>query len=183
MRARPRARAFLLAAALGGACGRAEPPARPIPPPSDPSPPSGEAGAVLASLERTLCYGACPAYKVTVYADGSVEYVGERYVKLKGRHTGKIGAAEIAAIEAAFEEAKYFELRDAYEKMEVTDNPSVITSYRRGGLTKTVRHYHGDRSAPKSLNTLEDRFDEIVGTERWIGTLQERLEIFRRGDR
>src|ERR1700746_1609053 len=40
-----------------------------------------ELKALTISLERTGCYGSCPAYTVTIRGDGSVTYVGKNYGK------------------------------------------------------------------------------------------------------
>ena len=42
---------------------------------------------------------------------------------------------------------------------------------------KTVHHYHGDHSAPEALTKLEDRFDQIVDIQQWIGTPDERAKL------
>ena len=36
--------------------------------------------------------------------------------------------------------------------------------------TKTIKHYHGDFSAPEELTELEDKIDEIVNSEQWINS-------------
>jgi len=42
--------------------------------------------------------------------------------------------------------------------------PSAFTSLTIDGDKKTVRHYHGDLSAPKELTILENKIDEIVNS-------------------
>src|SRR5712691_7505714 len=37
---------------------------------------------VVITLERTMCYGTCPAYTLRITGDGSVEYEGMRYVRV-----------------------------------------------------------------------------------------------------
>ena len=39
---------------------------------------------VTILLDRTACYGTCPAYKVTIHGDGRVEYTGGRECKSEG---------------------------------------------------------------------------------------------------
>jgi hypothetical protein len=140
---------------------------------SNPAPPQ-KLDTVLASLERTVCYGTCPVYKLTIHADGRVDYHGEHFVKRKGDATGQLTHMHIAAIHAAFAHADYFKLADGYEHESVTDAPSAITSFTDGAVTKTVRHYLGDDKAPAELKKLEDQIDQIVGIAQWIGTDKER---------
>ncbi len=137
--------------------------------------------AVMASLERTMCYGTCPAYVVVVHEDGSVDYDGQQFVKLTGKHAERISPQQVQALREAFIAAQFDAFNDSYEHENVTDNPSAtLTFVGPGGATKTVRHYHGDRSAPPALTKLEDDFDRIVGTDQWIGTQEERDHLPRR---
>src|SRR5947209_8490280 len=52
--------------------------------------------APVATLERTGCYGECPVYRLTVSSDGSVVYVGTRWVKTLGKKQYKITDAQLA---------------------------------------------------------------------------------------
>ncbi|HKO51010.1 MAG TPA: DUF6438 domain-containing protein, partial [Polyangiaceae bacterium] len=134
-----------------------------------PHPPDSVPGATaIATLERTGCYGECPVYRLTVNNDGSVVYVGTRWVKVLGRQVYKISEAQLAELHAAFERANFSQLRD-YDKVESTDDDWAHLSYRRGGGFKRVRHYHGDNAAPAALGALEDEFDRIVDSGRLVG--------------
>ncbi len=134
-----------------------------------PHPPDQVAGATpTATLERTGCYGECPVYRLTVNSDGSVVYVGTRWVKVLGRQQYHLSETQLAELLAVFERSGFMQLRD-YDRVENTDDDWAHVSYRRGGLVKRVRHYHGDNSAPASLSALEDDFDRIVGSGRFVG--------------
>jgi hypothetical protein len=134
-----------------------------------PHPPDTVPGAMaIATLERTGCYGECPVYRLTVNSDGSVVYVGTRWVKVLGRQVYKVSEAQMTELQAAFEHANFSQLRD-YDKVESTDDDWAHISYRRGGGFKRVRHYHGDNAAPAALGALEDEFDRIVDSGRLVG--------------
>ena len=134
-----------------------------------PHPPDTVAGATaVATLERTGCYGECPVYRLTVNSDGTVVYVGTRWVKVVGRQEYKISDAQMLELQGAFDRANFNQLRD-YDKVESTDDDWALLSYRRGGGLKHVRHYHGDNAAPPTLGALEDEFDRIVDSGRFVG--------------
>jgi Domain of unknown function (DUF6438) len=167
-------RAVALALALAAACGA-----------KSPSAPLGNTGGapgggheLLATLERTACFGWCPIYKVTVYRDGAVEWNGDSFVKVKGQATGHLGPDDVAALEKLFVDNGYLALEDAYDDYSVTDMPSSITSYSVGGKTKTIHHYHGDQHAPDALRAVEDGIDRLVHTDQWLGTEDEREKQF-----
>jgi len=169
--------AFASALAFAAACGHKPPTGGGGTP--EPIGNTGDGAAVgphevMATLERTACYGTCPMYSLTVYRDGTVEYNGEQFVKTQGKATGQITPAEVTQLDDLFTNAHYFDLKDAYTDYDVTDNPSAKTSYSSGGKTKTIDHYYGDSDAPEVLSTIEDGIDKIVHVEQFIGTEQER---------
>ena len=121
------------------------------------------------TLERTPCYGPCPAYRVAVLGTGEVEYFGEAHVDKAGRHTWRISRRRLDRLAKAFEEAGYFRLEYDYTSREFTDAPRCLTSIEyEDGSFKSVDHYHGDSEAPGALTELEDEIDRITGTERYI---------------
>ena len=136
---------------------------------------------LLASIERTACFGWCPIYKLTVYRDGAVEYEGEDYVKVKGKANGRLAPEELTALDDLFQKAGYLAMHDKYTDYSVTDMPSVNTSYSAGGQIKKIEHYLGDDHAPKELGTVEEGIDRIVHVEQWIGTEDERDKLSHHG--
>lgn len=138
---------------------------------------------VLASLERTACYGLCPVYVVTVFDDGRVEYEGKDFVKTKGKVTSKLDASKLDALRSAFKDTDFFSLGDySYNpKTDPTDGPGASLYYASGGRAHAVQHYSGSHAAPDSLGKLEDTIDSLVGVEALTGTDAERLELSRQG--
>ncbi len=134
-----------------------------------PHPPDLIPGATpLATLERTGCYGECPVYRLTVNTDGSVVYVGTRWVKVIGRREYKISPSRLEDLQNAFERANFMMLRD-YDHVEGTDDDWAHVSLGHAGRIKRVRHYHGDNAAPPALNALEDEFDRITDSGQFVG--------------
>lgn len=137
--------------------------------PDQPHPPDTVAGATaVATLERTGCYGECPVYRLTVNSDGTVVYIGTRYVKVPGRQEYKLSPIQLLELESAFGRANFAQLKD-YDRVENTDDDWALIGFRRGNGLKRVRHYHGDNSAPAALTALEDEFDRIVDSGRFVG--------------
>ena len=151
--------------------------------PSDGQPPtpevSGEPAAeqetdAVITLERTVCFGFCPVYMLTIYSDGRVEFNGQQNVKITGKQISQLTPEQVKELLDLFEKANYFELEDEYTAP-VTDLPSTITSLTLGGQYKSIRNYGGclDGSpvpAPSALCELETRIDEVANTTQWIGT-------------
>jgi (2Fe-2S) ferredoxin len=128
-----------------------------------------EVNDVRLTLERTACFGVCPVYTVTIYADGTVIYEGTNFVDITGKQTANIGPETVDRIVAIFAEAGYFTWEDEYTQMLVTDLPSAITSVTHEGETKRIVRYEGDDTAPIELPYLERWIDEIASTSQWVG--------------
>lgn len=130
----------------------------------------------LITLERTVCYGTCPSYKLTISADGSVLFEGLRFVKKVGTVESTISQEALRALIERFEKINYFHLRNRYEDSgdgcegAVSDGPSAITSIRINGKSKSVRHYYGCRGIDvlAELTKLEQAIDDAVNTAQWL---------------
>ena len=134
------------------------------------------AAVPVITLERSVCYGTCPAYKLTIFDDGKVIYVGKEFVKQKGKAEGRITKAELDELVREFERINYFSLDDYYTDGPKncpeywTDHPSAVTSLSWKGKTKKIDHYHGCHGLPvlEQLTNLEKKIDEVVNSKRWI---------------
>lgn len=128
------------------------------------------------TLERTVCYGMCPSYKLTISADGAVVFEGRRFVKKVGTAESTISQEGLRELIERFDKINYFSLRDRYEDLGdgckdwSTDGPSANTSITINGKTKSVRHYYGCRGidAVEDLTILEQAIDDAVNTAQWI---------------
>jgi len=132
------------------------------------------------TLERTICFGTCPAYKLTISADGAVVFTGDEYVRVKGIVHSNINKDQLKQLISEFTKTQYFSLKDSYISEEDgcpevwTDSPTITTSIRINGQYKSIVHYlgcqenNGESVFPKELTDLEDKIDEIIGTRKWI---------------
>ncbi|HWW15096.1 MAG TPA: DUF6438 domain-containing protein [Candidatus Dormibacteraeota bacterium] len=128
---------------------------------------------VVITLERTTCFGTCPAYKLTIHGDGSLVYEGRKFVRVDGSRTATIDKAAVADLVQAFTDAGYFEFKDHYNSIQnpdgtqtmVSDLPTTYTSLALHGRHKVVEDYIG---APKELRDLEKKIDEATNSRRWI---------------
>lgn len=120
------------------------------------------------TLERTTCFGSCPAYRVEIGGDGSVAYQGRGYVVVTGEHHDHISKDSLRQILEAFRKADYFSLRDKYI-YGVTDNPTTTTSISFDGQQKSVIDYVGEEAGmPHAVVEVEETIDRVAGTARWV---------------
>ena len=112
----------------------------------------------LIRLERTRCFGTCPAYSVTIDARGTVSFDGTWGVRVTGRQVASIDPRLVSGILEAAERIHFYDLRDRYT-MDVTDLPTTFVTITSGGRTKRVEDYIGP---PDGLRELEEQIDNAA---------------------
>src|ERR1700732_4053120 len=125
-------------------------------------------------LERTGCYGTCPAYSVTIHGDGRIEYNGKSHVKETGTRDGRIEVDKIRELASQFPKIKFWGITADYSEAKCrgrmcTDMATVVTEISIKGVTHRVNHYYGCGRAPKSLFDLESAIDKSANSEQWTG--------------
>jgi hypothetical protein len=147
---------------------------RPVfpPPPVDPMPEDAR-----ISLSRTACLGDCPVYEVVLRANGDVVWLGGRDVAVEAPAVRTIPREAFAALwrivaSAPFEDlpADAPRLGDEFCPSHATCMPSAIVVVEGAGLRRRVEDYHGctGHELLEAFRVLEDRIDEVAGTDRWI---------------
>ena len=110
----------------------------------------------VARIQRTPCFGRCPIYTLTVFADGSVIYHAEKWVEKEGDFQAQADPAKFQNLLARAKEIGYFDFNNEYDSESVTDLPSTITTLRNGDqLKQVINRYQG----PESLSEFENYFD------------------------
>lgn len=167
-------RLVLFALALAAGCTTAR---------SDAAGPSGPAVAApvaagpVVMLERTVCYGTCPAYTVSATADGRVVFEGREHVARAGRHEARVAPAVVAGLvarAAAIGHAGYpasLTGTDVCDTL-LSDNPAAITTVRSAAGTSVVARDGGCMGfrGQAELTAFEDAIDTALGTAAFLGT-------------
>ncbi len=121
------------------------------------------AGSGVISMQRTVCFGMCPDYTVTIHEDGLVEYEGRQFVRTKGHKSWHVPVADAQALFARFAADKFTTLSVPQScPIIATDNPTTTTTLWQHGARHTVDHYHGNGCAPKVLDVLEKAVDDAA---------------------
>jgi hypothetical protein len=134
---------------------------------------------VVVQMTRTMCFGSCPAYTLTIYDDGRLHYEGQAYVITMGGRDGKLTDAELANVRGAFDRTNFFSQHDTSEEDPgaATDAPRTNIYFNDGTRSKYLRTYWGSPHASVVVADIAKRIDEIVGIEQYIGTEAERKKI------
>ena len=121
-------------------------------------------GITELGIERTLCFGTCPAYTFIVKSDGTFRYVGEKYAQRQGAFTGTIPTYSFHRLARFIKDSGYMELSDTYDR-QITDNPTVFTMVVMDGKQKVVSDYAG--AGPSKLWAIEKLIDDLMVEAHW----------------
>ncbi len=117
------------------------------------------------TLERGSCYEICPEYSLTLSGNGTVIYDGKKGVREIGIRYGTINISAFNRLLDQFEKAGFFRMKSEYTECYTaycffTDQPYVTLTIREGNRITQVKHYTGNKDAPKILTDLEDAVDK-----------------------
>ena len=113
---------------------------------------------LVASIERTMCFGKCPAYKMEIYGDGKIVYEGLRDVENIGKYTAKTTTDKINELLAKAKEIGYMDFNDSYENKAVTDLPSTTTVILLNGVSKQIYTRY---DTPEKLRNFQKFFEDL----------------------
>ena len=122
-----------------------------------------EAAPVLV-FQRTPCFGRCPVYTATIYADGRVEYDGQRYVPLLGKHTLTLPVTKVNALLAEAKRINFSSLQERYVG-NTSDLPATVITVQPVG--QPAHAVFAAEDIPASLqgyiNYLKGQLDPLAG--------------------
>jgi len=125
------------------------------------------------SLEmwRSTCQIGCPVYTVTIRGSGTVDYVGEQFVRVRGPERSFLSQEQIHTILEGFDRADFFSLEDkAFAWGYHTSWVGVKITI--DGKTKEVRSdmYHVGSKSGSQAKFVEAAaaIDKVVGTDQWV---------------
>jgi hypothetical protein len=133
-------------------------------------------------LERTLCFGTCPAYRLSLAADGRVSFASRNPGDTSRVASDRIAPAGIRWLATEAVRIGFYSLPPVIADDRrlcrdlATDQPTVtLTLFRSAGASR-VEDYHGCVNAPDhspvarvtALRELEVRVDSVAGSQRWV---------------
>jgi len=133
-------------------------------------------------LERSRCFGFCPAYRLSLRADGSVTFASRNPGDTARTATDSISPEQLGQLVQEAERIGFFELPPDILKdstlcpVAATDHPSATVTIFRADSAHRVVDYLGcrfasDASATERLEALrhfESAIDSVAQSERWV---------------
>ncbi len=124
-------------------------------------------------MSRGPCHGICPVYYLEIDWDGKVIYRGYKHVNVTGEKTSSISPEKVKGLVNEFYDSGYFNLKDKYDQIQITDQPTVSTSININGKFKSVYDYLGTSqlSELQKLRDLENMIDQVTNSSRRVQSL------------
>ena len=110
------------------------------------------------TLERTPCYGTCPAYTLTLNADGTAAYLGRLHVSRLGAYQGTFSNQALQRLVPLLDRWDFWKMKSRYESL-ATDLPSQTVTIETNRGKKSVYNY--GMGSPASLRELHAWIDAV----------------------
>ena len=125
--------------------------------------PSRQTEPVLV-FQRTPCFGRCPTYTATIFADGRVAYDGQRYVPLLGKHTLSLPPTTVTKLLAEARQIHFEQLQERYAG-NTSDLPATIITVRQPGAAAKAVYAMEDIPANLQgyIDYLKAKLDPLAG--------------------
>jgi hypothetical protein len=121
-----------------------------------------EESIAAVTLRRGPCFGSCPVYEVTLAADGTATWNGERFVDRLGHHRGQVALNEFGKLTRFIGRAGFVGWENEYVS-NVTDLPNYFLTVVTDEQAKTVRQYGVDEPADFwVIATLVDHLADAI---------------------
>lgn len=132
----------------------------------------------IIEFERIFgeCLGKCPAYQVSIFGNGKIEFTGNKNTRVIGKAYSNLSDADLQYLIEVFEKSKFIDFSDKYvrgencSKVVLSDGEYIRIQYKNRETTKEMLHYSGCRGTDffDKLELLENEIDRIANTKRWI---------------
>jgi hypothetical protein len=133
-------------------------------------------------LERSMCYGTCPAYRLRLSDSGEVRFESRNPGDEGRRITDTIAASTFPALISRARSVGFFDLPSKIAGDSVlchnfaTDHATVVVTVFTKAQTKRVEDYHGcfetveheTLPAITRLRAFEVEIDSALGSSRWV---------------
>lgn len=117
----------------------------------------------VVSMSMGPCYGNCPVYSLTVYNNGIVAYVGERFTDKRGTYIRDIGRKALKKLKQELVAANLWEFPSAF-KSQIPDLATVTIEYFADGRSKVIR---GKDGRPPQVLKIQELLEQIANEGEW----------------
>jgi len=121
---------------------------------------------LLASIEKTACYGSCPVFEIKYYSDGRISYHGKLHTKRTGLYEAWADEDFKRSLQQLARKYNYFNFEEEYpvSGREIADLPSTITFLSIDDRQKRVTNNY---ESPLPLREFEKELEALFEQQKW----------------
>ena len=109
-----------------------------------------------------------PDYQLMVFGDGTVVFEGRRETTVQGFKITSVSEGTLRQLLSEFESVGFSSMTD-FDKGKMSDAASARTTLDWQGKRNSVYHYFGNSMPDEKITQLENKIDELIQTEKWVG--------------
>jgi len=111
-------------------------------------------------LTRTVCFGTCPDFTLTVDATGKLEWEGRNFVRTVGKATRQLTPEQLTALVEIARKIQAGTYAEKYDEPMLQDVPSFTVECRvKGKESRTMGRYQ----TPQALIDLVEEAEKVMG--------------------
>ena len=108
-------------------------------------------------MERTACFGRCPAYLIELFPDGKVRYTSRSFTEYEGIYEKNVGSAKTLEIIGEFKKLRVDTCSDNYESL-IQDLPGLVYYFKFGEKEKRI---YNANFGPTYFRVMADKIDQF----------------------
>ncbi len=124
---------------------------------------SANSAIQFIAMERTACFGTCPAYRLEIYKDGLVKYDGWSSVEYDGLYQKQFDPVKVAALYKEFEQYPVDTCAEMYESL-IQDLPGINFYFTYKGREQKIINAHFGPGYLMQLANEADSFSKVDNT-------------------
>jgi hypothetical protein len=123
--------------------------------------------SVVISMQQMGCEGKCPAYRLTIHGDGTLEYEGLAFVSAMGKRTSRISPEAVDDLVHQFKAANFFSALPEYRG--AFDGGETLLQISVDGRSHKVNDAVGfSAGLPTSIRNLEWSIYRATNVGQWV---------------
>ncbi len=114
------------------------------------------------AMERTACFGRCPAYRLEINKDGNVKYISRSSTEYEGTFTQTFSKEKVAGLFTEFASYRVDTCQSEYKNL-IADVPGLIfyIHYKGQNEPKEIMNAHFGPDFLKDLAGKADSFSKV----------------------
>lgn len=118
----------------------------------------------LLFYRKTSCFGSCPVYDFTLYADGTCSLNAKQHYKVQGEKRGGVAQSKVKEVQQQLEEIGYWSLDRKYDDAKLQDVPSTHIYAKKENKGKWVKSRYG---SPERLKLFQVFVETMINEVKW----------------